>query len=117
VDDEAVFIPFMLKFIITAGDPDDAYTVDNGTYDLEVLDAWVLKIGVSADAGDKVQLVNSGGAAITDDLAINVADHIRTVFTTYDDGQVVVTDGNALQINGTNSTDCGCWVYVLAMWV
>jgi len=115
-NDAAVGIPVILKFTITSGDATDSYTVDNGTYDLEILDSWVIKVTTSADGGDSVQIKNDA-TAVTDDLALNITDHTRAAFSTFDDSQTTVADGSVLNVVGTNSTNCGCLVYVLGMWV
>ncbi|MDD4891252.1 MAG: hypothetical protein PHU85_15130, partial [Phycisphaerae bacterium] len=109
-------IPFVLEFTITDADPDDAYTVDNGTYNLRVLDAWMIKDGVSADGGDTIQIKNNG-TAITDAKAVNVSDKAKVNFTSFDYAQLTVADGDTLDIDGTNSTDCSAQVFVLCMWV
>jgi len=116
VNDASVGTVVALEFAITDGDPDDSFTVPADGNDLRVLDAWVVKDTLSADAGDTVQIKNAS-TAITDALGLNIADHARAGFTTFDDAQRTIAAGAVLNVDGTNSTNCSCRVYVLAMWV
>lgn len=114
-------IPFIISAEFT-GPGTYAYTVDNGTNNLQVLKAWgYKKTAAGANAADQIDIKNSGTTNnIFDTEELNaVTDGSYFEFDGLDDAEDVVSDGNALQIVAGEDAANGCdaLVHVMCMWV
>jgi hypothetical protein len=114
-------IPFIVSFEFT-GPGTYAYTVDNGTNNLQVIKAWgYKKTAAGAHVDDQIDIKNSGttnNIYVTEELN-GVTDGTYFEFDGLDDAEDVVSDGNALQVvAGENAANgCDALVHVMCMWV
>ena len=114
-------IPFIISAEFTAAGTFN-YTVDNGSSDLQVLNAWGFKktaAGIHVD--DQIDIKNSGttnNIFATEELN-GVADGDFFQFSGLDDAEDVVADGNILRVTAGENAANGCdsLVHILCLWV
>lgn len=78
---------------------------------LMVLDVWAVAVGGAGASGDTV-LVANGTTAITDALAMEVADKVVVRAGTIDDAQSLIAAGGTLRVTGASAVVCDVFVLV-----